>query len=64
VTRVRIKWTEVAEYSQVFEVEDFDASAVVLVTDPLEEAIVDGGDWGNPVKVDRTITGWSVEDEG
>jgi len=64
MTRVRIKWTEVAEYSQVFEVEDFDPTTVATVTDPLEEAIVDGGDWGNPVKVDRTVTGWSVEDEG
>lgn len=63
MTRVRIKWTEVAEYSQVFEVEDFNPGTVVTVTDPLEEAIVDNADWGNPVKVDRTITGWSI-DEG
>lgn len=63
MTRVRIKWTEVAEYSQVFEVEDFSPDTVVTVTDPLEEAIVDGGDWGNPVSVQREVTGWSIEDE-
>jgi hypothetical protein len=63
MTRVRVKWTEVAEYSQVFEVEGFSPDTVVTVTDPLEEAIVDHGDWGNPVKVDRTITGWSIDED-
>jgi hypothetical protein len=61
MTRVRITWTETAQYSQVFEVEDFDPKPDAD-TAPLEQAILQDADWGNVTVVERDITDWKEEE--
>jgi|GEM_PF-5224354 len=60
MSKVRIDWEEVAAYSQVFEIPDFDPGNDYYFQDKLTEAIVTEGDFTMVEVSDREITDWAV----